>query len=83
MEWLRGNIHFFLFSQNLKFSFSLKLGGIGENEIRFNEFFTNSQNTPTLFWNFIAPLSWVNPPQERHRIEHRFVCVEKNIHKYS
>ena len=49
MEWLRGNIHFFLFPQNLKFSFSLKLGGIGENEFRFNEFFTNSQNTPTLF----------------------------------
>ena len=49
MEWLRGNTHSFLFPQNLKFSFSLKLGGIGENEIRFNEFFTNSQNTPTLF----------------------------------
>ena len=46
---VKGKYSFFLFPQNLKFSFSLKLGGIGENEIRFNEFFTNSQNTPTLF----------------------------------
>ena len=49
MERVEGNIHSSLFSENLKFSFPSKLGGIGENEIRFNEFFTNSQNTPTLF----------------------------------
>ena len=46
---VRSKYSLFSISQNLKFSFSLKLGGIGENEIRFNEFFTNSQNTPTLF----------------------------------
>ena len=83
MEWLGGNTHSFLFPQNLKFSFSPKLGGIGGNEIRFNEFFTNSQNSPTLVWNFTAPSSWVSLPQERHRIEQEFVCTEKNIQKYS
>ena len=85
MEWLGGNTHSFLFPQKFKFSLSPKLGGIRGNEVRFNEFFTNSQNTPTLFWNFTAPSSWVNPPQEGHRIEHRFVSAGKkifrNIHK--
>ena len=34
------------FLENLKFSFLLKLGGMGGNEIRFNDFFTK---TPKIF----------------------------------
>ena len=40
MDWIRGNTHSSLFPKNLKFSFPLKLGRIGGNEIRFDEFFT-------------------------------------------
>ena len=46
MEWVEGNTHSFLFPQNLKFSFPPKLGGIGGNEIRFNDFFTKTPKIP-------------------------------------
>ena len=42
MKWIWKNTHFSIFSQNLKFSFSPKLGRIKGNKIRFNEFFTKT-----------------------------------------
>ena len=39
IEWVGRNTHSSLFPENLKFSFSPKLGGMGGNEIRFNDFF--------------------------------------------
>ena len=46
MEWVGENIHSSLFSENLKFSFPPKLGGMGGNEIRFNNFFTKTPKIP-------------------------------------
>ena len=40
---------FFLFPSNPKFSFSPKLGGIGENEIVFNDFFIKTLRMPLIF----------------------------------
>ena len=53
MELVEGNTHSFLFPQNLKFSFPPKLGGIGGNEIRFNDFFTKTPKIPLYIQLFI------------------------------
>lgn len=36
MNWIGMNTYFFLFAQNLKFSFFSKFGRIEENEFKFN-----------------------------------------------
>ena len=48
MEWVGENTHSSLFFENLKFSFPLKLGGMGGNEIRFNNFFTKTPKIPLM-----------------------------------
>ena len=53
MEWIKGNTHSSLFLLNLKFSFPPKLGGIGGNEIRFNEIFTKTPKMPLYIQPFI------------------------------
>ena len=40
---------FLLFSPNPKFSFLLKLGGIGGNGFKFNDFFTKHPKMPLVF----------------------------------
>jgi hypothetical protein len=47
MEW---NVHSSLFPPNPKFSFPPKLGGIGGNEILFNEIFTKTPKMPLIFF---------------------------------
>jgi hypothetical protein len=46
MEW---NTHSSLFPQNPKFSFLPKLGGIGGNGFKFNDFFTKRPKMPLVF----------------------------------
>ena len=46
MEQVEGNTYSSLFPLNLKFSFPLKFGGIGGNEIRFNDFFIKTPKIP-------------------------------------
>ena len=53
MKCIGGNTYSFLFSQNFKFSFLQKLGGIEGNEIRFNEFFTKTPKIPLYIQPFI------------------------------
>jgi len=42
MKLIGGNTYSSLLPQSLKFSFPPKLGEIGENRIRFNDFFTKT-----------------------------------------
>lgn len=42
MKWLGGNANSSLFPRNLTFSFFQKFEGIGINEIRFNEIFSET-----------------------------------------
>ena len=53
MEWVEGNTHSSLFPENLKFSFSPKLGGMKGNEIKFNDFFTKTPKIPLNIQSFI------------------------------
>ena len=53
MKWVGGNTYSSLFPENLKFSFPPKLGGMGGNEIRFNDFFTKTPKIPLYIQPFI------------------------------
>ena len=53
MEWLGGNAHSSIFPLNLKFLLPSKLGGIGGNRIRFNNFFTKTLKIPLYMQLFI------------------------------
>ena len=53
MEWVEKNTYSSLFPKTLKFSFSPKLGGMGENEIKFNEFLTKAPKISVYIQPFI------------------------------
>ena len=54
MKCLGGNIHSSLFSQNLKFLFPSKLGGMGGNGFRFNEIFVKVPKIRLLITAFFS-----------------------------
>ena len=62
---LGGNTHSSLFSQNLKFSFSPKLGGVGGNELDLMNFFL----TPKIHLLYFEILQ--HPPAESESAHHR------------
>ena len=53
MKWVGGNTHYSLFPQTLDFYFPPKLGGFGENEIKFNEIVIETSKMPLYIQPFI------------------------------
>ena len=53
MEWVEENTHYSLFPQTLNFSFPPKVGGFGENEIKFNEIIIETSKMPLYIQQFI------------------------------
>ena len=84
MELLGGNTHSSLFSQNLKFSFSPKLRGVGGNELDLMNFFL----TPKIHQLYFEILQHPQAESAHHKKDTKLstdLYVQKkifrNIHK--